>query len=174
MQRLSRIAEGDPESTRYGLDLAHSEEERAERLPRWPAERGRGRYGTRAAEASRPGDVKERDMKDRTDTDAEIAADWESVSAEYRDRWRDRGDRSWDDVEPAYRVGWEIRQRGGRERGWPEVEPEFRRTWSERYPDKPWDRFLDAAQDVWDDLTGEPGPSPHAGEAGTQDESSRR
>ena len=26
MQRLSRIAEGDPEATRYGLDLAHSEE----------------------------------------------------------------------------------------------------------------------------------------------------
>jgi hypothetical protein len=31
MQRLSRIAEGDPESTRYGLDLAQSEEEHAER-----------------------------------------------------------------------------------------------------------------------------------------------
>jgi hypothetical protein len=31
MQRLSRIAEGDPESTRYGLDLAQSEDERAER-----------------------------------------------------------------------------------------------------------------------------------------------
>jgi len=27
MQRLSRIADGDPESTRYGLDLAHGEEE---------------------------------------------------------------------------------------------------------------------------------------------------
>lgn len=26
MQRLSRIAEGDPEATRYGLDLAHSED----------------------------------------------------------------------------------------------------------------------------------------------------
>lgn len=31
MQRLSRIAEGDPESTRYGLDLAHREDEPAER-----------------------------------------------------------------------------------------------------------------------------------------------
>lgn len=31
MQRLSRIAEGDPESTRYGLDLAHAEEEHSER-----------------------------------------------------------------------------------------------------------------------------------------------
>ena len=31
MQRLSRIAEGDPESTRYGLDLAHAEDEHAER-----------------------------------------------------------------------------------------------------------------------------------------------
>lgn len=27
MQRLSRIADGDPESTRYGLDLAQGEEE---------------------------------------------------------------------------------------------------------------------------------------------------
>jgi hypothetical protein len=31
MQRLSRIAEGDPESTRYGLDLAHAEDEHAGR-----------------------------------------------------------------------------------------------------------------------------------------------
>ena len=31
MQRLSRIAEGDPESTRYGLDLAHADDEHAER-----------------------------------------------------------------------------------------------------------------------------------------------
>ena len=31
MQRLSRIAEGDPESTRYGLDLAHGEAEHVER-----------------------------------------------------------------------------------------------------------------------------------------------
>lgn len=31
MQRLSRIAEGDPESTRYGLDLAHAEDEHADR-----------------------------------------------------------------------------------------------------------------------------------------------
>lgn len=30
MQRLSRIAEGDPESTRYGLDLAHAEDEHAD------------------------------------------------------------------------------------------------------------------------------------------------
>jgi hypothetical protein len=31
MQRLSRIAEGDPESTRYGLDLAHAEDEHTDR-----------------------------------------------------------------------------------------------------------------------------------------------
>ena len=30
MQRLSRIADGDPESTRYGLDLAHADEEHSE------------------------------------------------------------------------------------------------------------------------------------------------
>ena len=31
MQQLSRIAEGDPESTRYGLDLAHADDEHADR-----------------------------------------------------------------------------------------------------------------------------------------------
>jgi len=30
MQRLSRIAEGDPESTRYGLVLAHADEQHSE------------------------------------------------------------------------------------------------------------------------------------------------
>jgi hypothetical protein len=31
MQRLSGIADGDPESTRYGLDLARADEEHTER-----------------------------------------------------------------------------------------------------------------------------------------------
>jgi hypothetical protein len=31
MQRLTGIAEGDPESTRYGMDLAHSEADNAKR-----------------------------------------------------------------------------------------------------------------------------------------------
>jgi hypothetical protein len=100
--------------------------------------------------------------------------DFDTVLPEYRARWKDRHGRNWEDVEPAYRVGWDVAKRTGRDRDWSEVEPEFRRTWSERYPDKPWDRFLDAAQDVWDDLTAEPGPSPHAGEPLAQDESSRR
>ena len=30
MQRLGGIADGDPESTRYGLDLAHAEDEHAD------------------------------------------------------------------------------------------------------------------------------------------------
>ena len=100
--------------------------------------------------------------------------DWDTVMPKYRERWQQRkAGRRWEDVEPAYRVGWDVARRG-RERRWSDVEPEFRRTWSERYPDKPWDRFLDAAQDVWDDLTAEPGASPHAGEVGAQDESSGR
>lgn len=115
-------------------------------------------------------------MKDRA-TDSQKGGyqpDWDTVMPKYRERWKDRKDRRWEDVEPAYRVGWEVSRRTGTERGWSDVEPEFRRTWTERYPDKPWDRFLDAAQDVWDDLTAEPGASPHAGEVGAQDESSGR
>jgi hypothetical protein len=54
------------------------------------------------------------------------------------------------------------------------VEPEFQRRWTERQSDKPWDRFLDKAQDIWDDLTREPGASPHAGEPGSHDEASGR
>jgi len=101
---------------------------------------------------------------------------WVEARPRYRERWQQRGaKRSWEDVEPGYRVGWEVSQRPGmRGRKWAEVEPDFRRTWSERYPDKPWDRFLDAAQDIWDDLTKEPGTSPHAGEPGAHDTDARR
>lgn len=31
MQRLTQIGEGDPESTRYGLDLAHGDADQADR-----------------------------------------------------------------------------------------------------------------------------------------------
>lgn len=115
-------------------------------------------------------------MKDRSTMPQEggYKPDWDTVMPKYRERWQDRKGRRWEDVEPAYRVGWEVMRRTSRERGWSDVEPEFRRTWTERYPNKPWDRFLDAAQDVWDDLTAEPGTSPHAGEVGAQDESSGR
>jgi hypothetical protein len=115
-------------------------------------------------------------MKDRSTTPSEVGykPDWETVMPKYRERWKERNGRKWEDVEPAYRVGWEVARRTSRERGWSEIEPEFRRTWTERYPDKPWDRVLDAAEDVWDDLTAEPGDSPHADEVGAQDESSGR
>ena len=100
-------------------------------------------------------------MKGRTSAsgDSGKTPDWDTVMPKYRERWKERkvGGRRWDDVEPAYRVGWDVARRG-----------------RERYPDKPWDRFLDAAQDAWDDLTAEPGSSPHAGEVGARDESSGR
>lgn len=99
--------------------------------------------------------------------------DWDVVMVEYRERWTDRGRRTWDDVEPGYRIGYDI-ARSGRDRAWNDVEPEFKRRWTAEHPDKPWDRFLDAAQDIWDDLTAEPGPSPKAGSPLAHDESSGR
>jgi hypothetical protein len=92
---------------------------------------------------------------------------------ERRTRWTGPRGLTWEEAEPLHRLSWDLAQRR-RSAGWSEVEPELRRTWTERYPDKPWDRFLDAAQDLWDDLTAEPGPSPHAGAPGVHDESSRR
>jgi hypothetical protein len=99
--------------------------------------------------------------------------DLDTWLSECRTHYGETGGRSWEEVEPVYRVGWDLAGRD-RTRGWREVEPEYRKAWTERYPDKPWDRFLDAAQDAWDRLTAEPGASPKAGSPLAHDESSGR
>lgn len=76
-------------------------------------------------------------------------------------------------TEGGYSIGRELRgEYAGRP--WSDVEPQFRRRWTERYSDRPWDRFLDRAQEIWDELTLEPGASPKAGDPRGHDESSGR
>jgi len=75
--------------------------------------------------------------------------------------------------EAGYSIGRELRgEYAGRP--WSDVEPQFRRRWSEQHSDKPWDRFLDRAQEIWDEVTLEPGASPKAGDPRGHDESSGR
>ena len=108
--------------------------------------------------------------------DDRASREWSEEAPRYKQRWeRAGGGAQWEEVEPGYRVGWELsRNEKYRGRKWTEVEPEFRRSWSERYPDKPWDRFLDRAQEIWDEMTLEPGASPKAGDPRGHDESSGR
>ena len=80
-------------------------------------------------------------------------------------------DTEW--AEGGYSIGRELRgEYAGRP--WSDVEPHFRRRWTETYSDRPWDRFLDRAQEIWDEVTLEPGASPHAGDPRGHDESSGR
>lgn len=76
-------------------------------------------------------------------------------------------------TEGGYSIGRELRgEYAGRP--WSDVEPHFRSRWTERYSDRPWDRFLDRAQEIWDEVTLEPGDSPKAGDPRGHDESSGR
>jgi uncharacterized protein (TIGR02271 family) len=85
----------------------------------------------------------------------DTATGWNTAMPGYRSRWQERygasGDR-WDDLEPAYRYGYEMhsspRYRG---RAWSEAEPELRRDWETRYRDRPWDRFGSHVRETWDD-----------------------
>jgi len=75
----------------------------------------------------------------------------------YRERWQQRygttGDR-WDDAEPGYRYGHEMRSRPEyRGRTWTEVEPEFQRDWTQRNPGKPWDKASRSIRETWEDTT---------------------
>jgi hypothetical protein len=86
------------------------------------------------------------------------SGDWNSVSSGYRSRWQSRygsdPGRRWEDFEPSYRYGWEMRNRPEYSgRSWNQVEPEFRRDWETKHRDKPWDRFADSIRDAWEGAT---------------------
>jgi endonuclease I len=73
----------------------------------------------------------------------------------YRQRWQQRsatGSGRWEDAEPAYRYGHEMRTRPEyRGRTWSEMEPTFQRDWTQRNPGTPWERARDSIRDMWDD-----------------------
>jgi uncharacterized protein (TIGR02271 family) len=82
---------------------------------------------------------------------------WEQAMPRYRKGWQARYGSSatrWEDVEPVYRYGHELRARPEyRGRRWDELEPDFRRGWEQRYPNTPWDRAREGIRDTWEDAT---------------------
>jgi hypothetical protein len=60
----------------------------------------------------------------------------------------------WEEDEPAYRYGHDLRGRPEyRGRASSEAEPDVRRDWESRYPDAPWDRARERIRDTWEDTT---------------------
>jgi len=84
-------------------------------------------------------------------------AGWDTAMPGYRNRWQERYGTSggrWEDVEPAYRYGYEMRNNPAyRGRTWTEAEPELRRDWESRHHDRPWDRVANFIRDTWDEKT---------------------
>jgi uncharacterized protein (TIGR02271 family) len=83
---------------------------------------------------------------------------WDQARTDYQRRWQERygstGQR-WEDAEPAYRYGYEMRDRPEyRGRGWNDVEPDFQRDWKQRYPDTPWERAKEFVRDTWENVRG--------------------
>jgi uncharacterized protein (TIGR02271 family) len=80
---------------------------------------------------------------------------WDEAMPRYRERWQQRHARSggrWEEDEPAYRYGYDLRNRSEyRGRGWSEVEPDVRRDWETRNPNTPWDRARESIRETWED-----------------------
>ena len=98
--------------------------------------------------------------REEVDVDLEGDVDtrgWDNARSDYRTRWQQRYDSSgerWEDYEPAYRYGHEMRSNPRyRGRNWDEVEPELRRDWESRGEQAPWEKAADAIRDTWNDVT---------------------
>ncbi|MBV9170538.1 MAG: YsnF/AvaK domain-containing protein [Chloroflexi bacterium] len=78
---------------------------------------------------------------------------WDEAMPQYRQRWQQRAGRSggrWEDAEPAYRYGHGLRGRPEyKGRSWTEVEPQVRQGWEREYPNTPWDRARDDVRESW-------------------------
>jgi uncharacterized protein (TIGR02271 family) len=83
---------------------------------------------------------------------------WDTAMPTYRQRWQQRSGTTggrWEDVEPGYRYGWEMRNRPEyRGRSWTDVESQFQRDWATRNPNTPWERARDSVRDAWENATG--------------------
>jgi uncharacterized protein (TIGR02271 family) len=79
---------------------------------------------------------------------------WESAMPRYRQQWQERYGSSgrWEDDEPSYRYGYELRNRPEYSgRSWSDVESNARSDWERRNPNTPWDRARDAVRETWED-----------------------
>ncbi len=80
----------------------------------------------------------------------------ESVNPTEEDAfWRDHystrpyaSGRSYEDLQPAYRYGWEARSRH-EDRNWSDVETDLGKEWNERHGAGTWDKARNATQDAW-------------------------
>lgn len=94
---------------------------------------------------------------ERGRTGAASGGDWASAMPGYRSSWQQRsGSRGgrWEDVEPSYRYGHDLRQRSEyRGRSWADVEPDARRDWETRNPNTPWDRAKEGVREAWESAT---------------------
>ena len=60
----------------------------------------------------------------------------------------------WEDYEPGYRYGHELRSRPEyRGRSWTEIEPQLERDWTQRNPSTPWARARESVRDTWENAT---------------------
>ncbi len=75
----------------------------------------------------------------------------------YRERWQQRYGTSggrWEEDEPAYRYGYDLRSRPEYRGGsWNEVESDVRQDWERRNPNTPWDRARERIRETWEDRT---------------------
>jgi hypothetical protein len=80
----------------------------------------------------------------------------ESVNPTEEDAfWRDQystrpyaSGSKYEDLQPAYRYGWEARTRH-EDRNWSDVETDLGREWNERHGSGTWDKARNATQDAW-------------------------
>jgi uncharacterized protein (TIGR02271 family) len=83
---------------------------------------------------------------------------WDQVRTDYQKRWQERyggSGQRWEDAEPAYRYGYEMRDRPEyRGRAWNDVESDFQHDWRQRNPNTPWERAKDFVRDTWESARG--------------------
>ena len=86
------------------------------------------------------------------------AGRWETVGSRYRSAWQQRygssGER-WEDAEPAYRYGYEMRDDPRYQgRDFEEVEADLQKDWTQQHPSSPWEKAKAYARETWTDIKG--------------------
>lgn len=98
----------------------------------------------------------------------EVTTRWEDVRPRYEMLFGQRygaTNATWDQVEPTYRVGWELaNQPDLRGRPWAEVAPAARRAWERRVPGVRWEDVEGAIGDVFADVADEAASGAEGGE----------
>jgi hypothetical protein len=98
----------------------------------------------------------------RTEAGRNDPADWNTEEHWWRENYSTRpyarDNRSFDELQPGYRYGFDSAQRY-RGRDWNEVEPELRAGW-DRYEHRgenrsTWDQIKDSVRDAWQRVTGD-------------------